>query len=250
MEVQVLSSAPLGLEKNIMQQVKDSVVLVTGANRGLGQALVDELFAGGAQKVYATTRKPCDFDDARVVNIVLDVRDMAAIGKLSDQMPDVNIVINNAGAFFYESLTEASLDHIHELFEANVFGPIRIIQTLAPILKKNGGGIVVNMLAVTSWIPNGPYGPTKAALWSVTNTFRTELADQGTRLVGVHCGPIDTEAIEGMDIKKELINEPKDIARAMVSGINRGDVEIIVDEFSRHIKTLLSGPVEQLANPV
>jgi NAD(P)-dependent dehydrogenase (short-subunit alcohol dehydrogenase family) len=227
-----------------MKDIQNSIALVTGANRGLGRALVEELLARGAAKVYATSRKPHDFEDSRVVNIPLDVTDAASITKLPELAPDVNLLVNNAGLFVPDTILSADMNNVRSQFETNVVGPIQIAQAMAPVLKANGGGILVEIISVGSWLPFGSYGSTKAALWSVTNSLRQELAPQGIRVVGVHIGPMDTEMTSMLDIPGK--SDPADIARTTLDGVENGDSEVLTDDLSRHVKSTLSGPVDTL----
>lgn len=222
--------------------IKNNIALVSGANRGLGLALVQELLDHGATKIYAATRKPYDFGDPRIVNIHLDLTDSDSIKKLAAAAKDTSIVINNAGAFLNMGVLNANLENARIEFETNVFGPMQISQVMAPVLKKSGGALV-NIISVGSWLPFGAYGASKAALWSLTNTLRQELQPQGTRVVGVHVGPMDTDMVRDLDLPKM---DPSDVARIIIEGLENGKVEILVDDFSKHAKTLLSGPVEAL----
>ena len=229
-----------------MQNIKGSVALVTGANRGLGNALVQELLDKGAAKIYATSRKPHDFKDARIVNISLDVKDAASIKELAALAPDANIVINNAGVFVNPVALAAEIDSVRNEFEINVFGPLQVTQTMASVLNANGGGTLVNVVSVGSWLPLGTYGGSKAALWAITNMLRQELKAQGTTVMSVHMGPMDTDMVRGLDVPKE---DPKKIACAIVGGIERGDSEVLADQLSTYTKGLLSGPIDQVVLP-
>lgn len=230
-----------------MKDLKGSVVLITGANRGLGRALVDEALARGAAKVYGASRKPYNFEDSRVVNILLDVTDAAAIAKLPELAPDVNVLVNNAGAFFPDSILTADMGNVRTQFETNVFGPIQIAQVMAPVLKANGGGILLEILSVASWLPLGSYATTKAALWAMTNSLRQELAAQETYVVGAHMGPMDTDMVRG--IIEGPKDAPEDVARIVFDGVEKGDIEILVDELTKHIKSVLAGSPAELKLP-
>lgn len=230
-----------------MKAVTNSIALVTGANRGLGYALVQELLNRGATKVYATSRKHHEFSDSRIVNVPLDVTDPASIAKLPDVAPDVNVLINNAGQFFVDTIMTAGMENVRSQFETNVFGPIQLAQAMAPILKANGGGILTEVISVGSWLPLGSYAASKAAQWSVTNSLRQELNSQDTRVVGVHVGPIDTDMVRELDMPK---SDPKDVAGIILDGLEHGDNEILVDDFSKYIKSILSGPVEEIKSPI
>lgn len=226
-----------------MNLVKDSIVLVTGANRGLGRAFVRQVLDMGVAKIYAATRAPHDFENPRVTNILLDITDKESLAKLAEQIPDVTIVVNNAGIFLHNTILGANIDNVRKEFETNVLGSIQVAQATAPILKQNGGGAMINIHSVLSWMPFGSYGASKAALWSVTNSLRQELSTQGTQVVGVHVGLIDTDMAKMFDMPK---SSPDDVARLALEGMESGAYEVLVDEGSHYAKSLLSGPVEEL----
>lgn len=228
-----------------MTSIHGAVALVTGGQRGLGKAFVDELLAAGAAKVYATARKPADADDPRVVPLALDVADPESVAALAGQVGDVTLVVNNAGTTTPESLLTATPDDLRDVFTTNVFGVVGVTQAVAPILARNGGGALVNIASVLSWLGGASvYGASKAALWSVTNSLRVELAGQGTQVVGVHLGYTDTDMVRALDVPK---NDPREIARVTLAAVGRGETEVLADEVSRAVKARLSGPVEGLA---
>jgi NAD(P)-dependent dehydrogenase (short-subunit alcohol dehydrogenase family) len=176
-----------------MTTLKDSVVLVTGANGGLGGEFVRQALARGASRVYATARTPQDWEDSRVIPIALDVTDAASIAAAAARASDTNVVINNAGATARGSILDASMDSVRGLFETNVFGPLEVARAFAPVLAANGGGALIDIHSALSWLARGGvYSATKAAFWSVTNSLRLELASQGTQVVGAHLGYTDT----------------------------------------------------------
>ncbi len=228
-----------------MVDVKGATVLVTGGQRGLGKAIVAELLERGAAKVYATARQPKPGDDARVIGVELDVTEPESVAALVRTAADAEIVINNAGVFAAPSLLGSDIEEVRTVFETNVFGALRVAQAFAPILARNGGGALVDILSILSWVPGfGGYGASKAALWSVTNSLRLELEKQGTLVVGVHLSYTETDMTNGFDVAK---NDPRDVARAVVDGIERGEVEVLADADTRQVKAALSGPVEALA---
>ncbi|MFJ4922869.1 SDR family oxidoreductase [Streptomyces sp. NPDC088725] len=231
-----------------MTTVNGATVLVTGGQRGLGRAFVRELLEAGAAKVYATARTPVAESDPRIVPLALDVTDEDSVTALARATGDVTVVISNAGAYNGDPLTEVAMDDVKAVFDANVFGALRIAQAYAPILAGNGGGALVNIHSVLSWLAgSGAYGATKAALWSISNSLRLELAPRGTQVLGVHLGYTDTDMTAGLDVVK---NDPRDVARDVLAALERGESEVLVDDVTRHFKALLSGPVEGLGLPV
>jgi NAD(P)-dependent dehydrogenase (short-subunit alcohol dehydrogenase family) len=227
-----------------MTKLADSVVLITGANGGLGAEFVRQGLQRGARRVYATGRTPRAWDDGRVVPLALDVTDSASIAAAAAAAPDTTIVINNAGVPTGRSLLTMPLAEVRAAYETNVFGPIAVAQAFAPILAANGGGALVDVLSALSWLARpGAYPSTKAALWSVTNTLRLELASQQTQVVGAHLGFADTPMTAGLDVDKA---DPRDIVAAIYDGLEAGDHEILADDVSRLIKANLSHPLTAL----
>ncbi|WP_410655980.1 SDR family oxidoreductase [Amycolatopsis sp. lyj-112] len=225
-----------------MTSIEGAVVLVTGGQRGLGKAFVAELLERGAAKVYATARAPREETDPRIVPLPLDVTDPESVRELAGRAGDATIVFNNAGVLGLGSLLTTDVDAHRPVFETNVFGAVRIAQAFAPQLKD--GGALVNIHSVLSWAAgSGSYGASKAAFWSLTNSLRIEFAEQGTQVVGVHLGYTDTDMTQGFDVEK---NDPRDVARQVVEGLEKGETEVLTDDLTRAVKAALSGPVEHL----
>jgi NAD(P)-dependent dehydrogenase (short-subunit alcohol dehydrogenase family) len=228
-----------------MVSIKGSTALVTGGQRGLGKAFVSELLARGATKVYATARIPEASDDPRIVPVPLDVTDSASVAALADRAGDVSIVINNAGVGGAGPLLSTDIDEMRATFETNLFGAIRVAQAFAPTLQRNGGGALVDIHSALSWIAGaGAYGASKAAFWSATNSLRLELAAQETLVVGVHLGYADTDLTATVTAPKL---DPREVADAVVDGIELGSTEVLVDDASRYFKQAVAGPVEGLS---
>jgi len=184
-------------------KIKGSTALVTGANRGLGLAYAKALLAAGAKKVYAGARDPASVTLEGVVPIKLDVTSAADIAAAVAQCGDVDLLINNAGVTVRGEtlLSDGGVDALRDLMETNVYGVLAVSRAFAPVLASNGGGALVNMLSVLSWITlpgTSIYPVTKAAAWSLTNALRNELSKQGTLVVGVHAGLIETDMIKGI----------------------------------------------------
>ncbi len=227
-----------------MVNIKGSTVVVTGGQRGLGKAVVDEFLRRGAAKVYATARSPKPSEDPRVVSVELDVTKPDSIAALAASATDADIVVNNAGIIGAHSLLSSDIEEVRVVFETNYFGALRVAKAFAPILADNGGGALVDIASILSWVAGfGGYGDSKAALWSATNSLRVELEKQGTLVTGVHLSFTETEMTTGFDVPK---NDPRDVARQIVDGIERGDAEVLADGDTRYMKAALSGPVEAL----
>ncbi|MFI1716978.1 short-subunit dehydrogenase [Streptomyces sp. PanSC19] len=230
-----------------MVAVAGRVVVVTGGRRGLGAALVDEVLARGADKVYATARSAYVDGRPRVVTVPLEVRSAESVAALAEVAADAEIVFNNAGVLHPAPLLTGDVERAVETFDVNVLGPLRVARAFAPVLAANGGGALVNMHSVLSWLAGaGAYGASKAAAWSLTNSLRLELAPQHTHVVGVHAGFIDTDMVSALDRNKA---KPADVAARIVDGLEAGAAEVLADDVSVAVKAALSGPVEHLTFP-
>jgi NAD(P)-dependent dehydrogenase (short-subunit alcohol dehydrogenase family) len=227
-----------------MNAVPGSVALVTGGQRGLGQAVADALLAAGAAKVYVTARTPSPSTDPRLVPLALDVTERQSVINLAARAGDVSILVNNAGESEHEAIATVSDNKMWRVFDVNVFGLLRVSQEFAPILAANGGGSLVNILSVQSFTAGaGIYGASKSAAWSITNSLRGALAGQGTRVLGAHLSYTDTDMIRDLDVVK---NPAADVAGQIVGAIEANAAELLADESSRAFKAALSGPVEAL----
>ncbi|ULQ46225.1 SDR family oxidoreductase [Flagellatimonas centrodinii] len=222
-------------------KIENAVVLVTGANRGLGQVFARAALARGARKVYAAVRDPASVQLARVTPVKLDVTRPEDVARAAAECGDVTLVINNAGiAHFGGFFADHSIDEARQQLETNFFGPLRVSRAFAPILAANGGGAILNVLSVASWL-NGPllgvYAATKSAAWGLTNGMRMELAAQGTQVTGLHVGFVDTDLTRDLDVPK--LN-PTAVVDAAFDGLEAGEAEILVDDFTRAVKRGLS----------
>ncbi|MBT2499175.1 SDR family oxidoreductase [Agromyces sp. ISL-38] len=227
-----------------MTDLHNSVVLITGANGGLGAEFVRQALERGAARVYATARSPREWGDERVVPLALDVTDVASVAAAAAAASDTTVVVNNAGAGYAAPLSTASLDDVRALFETNVFGPLAVAQAFAPVLAANGGGALVDIHSALSWHAGGnAYSASKAALWSITNSLRLELAGRGTQVVGAHLGYTDTPMTAGLDVPKE---RPEVIVAAIYDGLESGAHEVLADATSVYVKSALSGELVAL----
>jgi NAD(P)-dependent dehydrogenase (short-subunit alcohol dehydrogenase family) len=221
-------------------QIEGSIALVTGANRGIGRTIADELLARGAARVYAGVRDPATVTDGRLTAIELDVTDPAEVAAAAHRLRDVEIVVNNAGIGRPASPLSATLEDARAELEVNYLGLVAVTQAFAPVLAANGGGAFVNMLSVVSWVgmPRlATYSASKSAAWGYTNAARVELAGQGTEVVGVHVGFVDTDLTAGFDGDKVA---PRLVAVSALDALAAGWPEAVVDDFSRSIKAGLS----------
>ncbi|WP_112248532.1 SDR family oxidoreductase [Kribbella monticola] len=227
-----------------MTTLEGAVVLVTGGSRGIGKAIVDDLLTRGVKKVYATARNPQPSTDDRLVNVPLEVTDPASIEALAAAAPDVTVLINNAGITGGRSLLDAPVEEIREVFEANFFGPLNVTRAFVPVIERNGGGHILNMHSVLSWISiGGAYPASKAALWSQTNALRLELLDRGIGVTGLHVGYVDTDMAAHISDPK---SRPEDIAKQALDAIETGTHEVVADELSRNVKAGLSADLTTL----
>ncbi|WP_405372127.1 MULTISPECIES: SDR family oxidoreductase [unclassified Microbacterium] len=228
-----------------MPSLSGAVVLVTGANGGIGTHFVTEALARGAAKVYATARTPRAWDDDRVVPLALDVADPASIAAVVAAAPDVTVLINNAGVSpSSPGILSHSDEEIRTNVETNFLGPLFLTRAFAPILTRAAGGTVIDIHSGLSWYAvAGIYSATKAALWSVTNSLRLELAPAGVHVVGVHVGYVDTPMAAGVDTDKL---DPASLVTAVLDGAESGDYEVLADDTSVQLKAALSAPLEAL----
>ncbi|GAA3043325.1 SDR family oxidoreductase [Streptomyces glomeratus] len=223
--------------------IEGSVALVTGANRGIGRAFARALIEHGAGKVYAGVRDPASVADRDVTPLRLDVTKPEDVLQAAAVADDVTIVINNAGIGGARTkLWEGSFDGAREAMEVNYFGTWAVSRAFAPVLARNGGGALVNMLSVASWVghPLFPgYAASKAAQWSLTDALRQALREQGTLVVGVHAGFVDTDLSAWTDAPKI---SAADVAEQTMQALAHGRSEVLADEETRQVKAALSQP--------
>jgi len=224
--------------------IAGAVVLVTGANGGLGLEFVQQALDLGAAKVYATARTPRTWADPRVVPLALDVTDEASVAEVAASAADTTIVINNAGVGGDVPIATGGTAGIRAVFETNLFGAINVAQAFAPVLARNGGGALVDVHSLLSWLGvAGAYSASKAAFWSVTNSLRLELAPAGTHVMGLHLGYTDTPMVTDVTAPK---NDPADVVRQAYAGLEAGEYEVLADEASARVKQGLAAPITAL----
>jgi NAD(P)-dependent dehydrogenase (short-subunit alcohol dehydrogenase family) len=226
-------------------QIEGSTALVTGANRGLGRRFAEELVARGA-KVYAGARNPESVDLAGVTPIALDITDPASVAAAAAATGDVSLLINNAGSATGAGLLDGSLDDIKLELDTHFFGTLAVTRAFAPQLAAAGGGAILNVLSVLSWVTFpavGGYSAAKAAEWSLTNALRQELAGQGTQVTALHVGYMDTDMARHVTEPK---TDPAVVAKLALDGLAAGQFEVLADEVSQQVQRGLAGGVTAL----
>jgi NAD(P)-dependent dehydrogenase (short-subunit alcohol dehydrogenase family) len=213
--------------------------LVTGANRGLGRHLVEQLRDRRAT-VFAAARNPDLVKIEGVVPIQLDVTDDESIAEAAEVTSGVSILVNNAGSSTRGSLLNGPLSDIRLEMDTHYFGSLLVTRSFAPQLAEADESVVLNILSVLSWVSfpgSGAYCAAKSAAWSMTNALRQELASQGTRVSALHVGYMDTDMTVGIDAPK---NDPAEVARVALDGIEKGEVEILADDVSATVRAGLA----------
>jgi NAD(P)-dependent dehydrogenase (short-subunit alcohol dehydrogenase family) len=222
-------------------KLDNAVVFITGANRGLGLAFAKAALARGARKVYAAARDPSSIRLPGVVPVKLDVTNPDDVARMAAQCPDVTLLVNNAGiANTGGFLAPNGLASARAHLETNFFGPLLLSQAFAGVLAANGGGGIVNVLSVVSWINSpllGVYSASKTAAWGLTNGLRNELRAQKTQVLGLHVGFIDTDMTKGFDAPK---TPPDVVVARTLDALEAGADEVRADEFTEQVKQGLS----------
>jgi len=228
------------IERQIMK-LDNATVLITGANRGIGLAFAKAALARGARKVYAGARDPGSVQLAGVTPLKLDVTSAADVAEAARIAGDVTLVINNAGIASTGSFkTDEAEEMLRKHFEVNVFGVLRVSQAFAPVLARNGGGALLNVASVASWISGGllgNYAVSKAAVWSLSNGLRNDLREQGTQVLSLHMGFVDTDLTHGIDMPKST---PEAIVARALDALEAGAEEVLADEITQQVKLGLS----------
>lgn len=224
-------------------KIKNAVVLVTGGNRGLGKAFVEEALARGAATVYAAARDPRAVTTPGAVPLALDVTDPESVAAAAAAAGDVTLLVNNAGALVAANFLTSPVDDVRREFEVNFYGPLLVTRAFAPTLVANGGH-VLNVHSVLSWLAlSGSYSATKAALWSMTNSLRLDLAPRGVGVTGLHVGYVDTDMAAAVEAPK---SDPREVARQALDGVESGTHEVLADQVTRDVKRGLAAEVSAL----
>ncbi|WP_413711692.1 SDR family oxidoreductase [Rhizobium sp. Rhizsp82] len=221
--------------------LKDQVVLVSGANRGIGAATVRELLKAGVKKVYATARtleSLPDFDDQRVVPLQLDVTNQGSVDKAAATASDIDVLLNNAGSLAFNDFISSDLDALDGDMQTNYYGTLRVIRAFAPALIAKGSSTIANVVSVVGLVaapPLGGYSASKAALHSLTQTLRGTLKASGVTVIGIYPGPIDTDLAKDVPLAKVT---PEHAAQNIVRGLENGDSYIFPDPTAQQIEYL------------
>ena len=222
-------------------QIERSTVLITGANRGIGLAFAKAFLARGAKKVYAGARDTSKISLAGVTPIKLDVNSITDVQAAAQLAKDVTIVVNNAGiANLGSFMTEDAETLLRSHLEANVLGPLRVSRAFAPALAQNGGGALINVASIASWISSpilASYAVSKSALWSLSNGLRNDLRGQGIQVLTLHMGFVDTDLTKGLEMPKST---PEAIVERALQALEAGAHEVLADEMTKQVKAGLS----------
>jgi NAD(P)-dependent dehydrogenase (short-subunit alcohol dehydrogenase family) len=226
-------------------ELSNAVVLVTGGNRGIGKALVEEALSRGARKVYAAARDPRTVTVEGAEAVALDVTDPESVRLAAERTGDVTVLINNAGIYVGASYVTGDLAEVRREFETNFYGPINVTRAFVPQLLARGGRIV-NVHSALSWVAlGGSYSATKAALWSASDALRLELAPRGVGVTGLHVGYVDTDMAAAVDAPKI---SPAAVAAQVFDAIEQDRDEVLADDTSRGAKqSLTAEPGERYA---
>lgn len=224
-------------------KIENSVVLVTGANRGIGLAFARALLARGVRKVYAAARNPATVTLPGVEVLRLDVTKLEEIAAAVQQASDVTLVINNAGIAQPGGFLAQDSDAVaRSIFETNFFGVLNMSKAFAPVLKANGGGALLNVLSVASWVNGGElaaYSASKSAAWSLTNALRNELAPQKTQVLALHMAYVDTDLTRGLDAPK---SSPDEIVQRALDALEADADEVLADALTQQVRQGLTAP--------
>ena len=232
-------------------KIENSVALVTGANRGIGLAFARELLNRGARKVYAAARDPASITLPGGHALRLDVNRPEEVASAVAQAGDVTLLINNAGIAQPGGFLADDSDEVaRRIFETNFFSMLRMSKAFAPVLKGNGGGALLNVLSVASWVNGGElaaYSASKSAAWSLTNSLRNELLAQQTQVLGLHMAYVDTDLTRGFDVPK---TSPEKIVQRALDGLEAGHDEVLADELTVMVKNAMTAARPSYLQPL
>jgi short-subunit dehydrogenase len=245
-----------GTSKPVGGQMKlqGATVLVTGANRGIGRQFATDLLLRGA-KVYATARRPESVDLPGAEILRLDITDQDSVDVVAARATDVDVLINNAADTAGGNLVTGDMAAIRSTMDSNYYGTLAMIRAFAPILARNGGGAILNVLSAAAWMTvggNTAYAAAKSAEWGLTNGVRLELADQGTSVAALVPGLVGTQTLfdfaerHGIEFPEGAVTEPADLVRLALDGLEAGEVEIL-DPLGVEAKAALAGPPRAFA---
>lgn len=221
-----------------MTKIKDRIVFITGANRGIGKALVKAALNSGARKVYASARdisKIDDFGDKRVVKIALDINNRAQLEAAAKQAADTQVLINNAGIASFGSALSASFEDVERDMKTNYFGTLAAMRAFLPVLEKNKPAAIANVASIAAFVnfpAFGGYCASKAALFSLTQGARIELASKGIAVHSINPGPIDTDMARDIQMEK---TSPEETAAAIIKALEAGEPDIFPDKGGREM---------------
>jgi NAD(P)-dependent dehydrogenase (short-subunit alcohol dehydrogenase family) len=225
--------------KEETMNTKHSVALVSGANRGIGRAFVETLLERGARRIYAAARNPTllepvvALDQARVIPLKLDITNRHDVQAAADIATDVNVLINNAGVLASGGLLSSDIGLLRQDIDTNYFGTLTMLRHFVPIIERNGGGAIANILtliALASMPGFGGYSASKAAAYSMTQALRAELAQKNIRIHAVLPGAVDTDMLRGVDMPKA---SPQDVAQTVLSAMEAGEDDIFPDPMAQ-----------------
>lgn len=225
-------------------RIEGAVALVTGANRGIGLAMLRALADRGVRHVYGTARSPERFHEAATPDpkrwspLRLDLADKESVADVAALTNDVTLLVNNAGSLSPGGLLTAEPEAIRAEMETNCFGMIDLVRAFAPVIARNGGGVILNMLSVSALASApelGLYATSKAAAWAATQAVRTTLAGENIRVLAAFPGPVDTDMSRALEGRKA---SPESVAEAIIQGIEREDAEIFPDDMARQAEAV------------
>uniref|UniRef100_UPI0035CB6DA9 SDR family oxidoreductase n=1 Tax=uncultured Sphingomonas sp. TaxID=158754 RepID=UPI0035CB6DA9 len=223
--------------------LESRTILVSGANGGLGEQFVSQALERGAAKVYAAARTPRNWTDARIHPLELDITDGASVSHAVTTASDVDLLINNAAVAPANDTLFGPEEEARAIFETNFFGTLRVANAFAPVLAANGGGTMLNIVSLAAWIPMPTvYAASKAAVWSATNGLRMALEGQGTKVIGLYVGMIDTSMAAQYDVPK---TSAASVVTQAYDGVVAGALEVLADDLTHDLKSRLGMPAEE-----